>query len=73
MKLKNVMTAFLKWYSEKYLRGSATTDECQPLFEKYRTCLSRALKDRGIDQMLAEARADQKENDAEFLQPKARK
>lgn len=32
----------------------------------------KALKDRGIDQMLDEARADNKENDAEYLKPSVR-
>ncbi|KAK5699979.1 Mitochondrial distribution and morphology protein 35 [Elasticomyces elasticus] len=62
-------TCFLKWYSEKYLRNTATTDECEPLFRQYKTCLTKALKDRGIDQMLEEARADNKENDAEYMKP----
>lgn len=62
-------TCFLKWYSEKYLRGTATGDECEPLFRQYKTCLSKALKDRSIDQMLDEARADNKENDAEYMKP----
>ncbi|KAK5734582.1 Mitochondrial distribution and morphology protein 35 [Elasticomyces elasticus] len=64
-------TCFLKWYSEKYLRNTATTDECEPLFRQYKTCLTKALKDRGIDQMLEEARADNKENDAEYMKPSA--
>ncbi|KEQ77373.1 hypothetical protein M436DRAFT_36486 [Aureobasidium namibiae CBS 147.97] len=62
-------SCFLKWYSEKYLRGTATSDECEPLFAKYKQCLSRALKDRGIDKMLDEARADNRENDLENMKP----
>ncbi|KAG9829888.1 hypothetical protein KCU98_g7895, partial [Aureobasidium melanogenum] len=62
-------SCFLKWYSEKYLRGTATTDECEPLFAKYKQCLSRALKERGIDKMLDEARADNRENDLENMKP----
>ncbi len=62
-------TCFLKWYSEKYLRGMAKGDECEPLFKQYKACLSKALKDRGIDQMLEEARADNRENDAEYMKP----
>ena len=74
------------------MRGTATTDECEPLFKQYKTCLSvryrptpmsrtmpvptnpiqKALKERGIDQMLDEARADNKENDAEYLKPSIR-
>ncbi|KAF2033234.1 UPF0203-domain-containing protein [Setomelanomma holmii] len=60
---------FLKWYSEKFLRGTATTDECKPIFEKYEQCLSRALDDRGIDKMLKEVRDDNRENDAEHMKP----
>ncbi|RDL32541.1 putative MDM35 Mitochondrial Distribution and Morphology protein [Venustampulla echinocandica] len=56
-------SCFLKWYSEKYLRGKGTTDECAGLFKEYKQCLTTALKDRGIDKMLEEAREDHKEND----------
>ncbi|TGO23719.1 hypothetical protein BPAE_0123g00090 [Botrytis paeoniae] len=57
-------SCFLKWYSEKYLRGKGTTDECESLFKEYRKCLTGALKERGIDKMLEEAREDHKEHDA---------
>lgn len=61
-------TCFLKWYSEKYLRGNSSPDpECEQLFSQYKTCLSKALKERGIDTMLEEARKSSKENDAEHL------
>ncbi|MCJ1307760.1 Mitochondrial distribution and morphology protein 35 [Agyrium rufum] len=60
-------SCFLKWYSEKFLRGNATTDECEPLFKSYQACLSVALKDRGIDKLIDEARESSKETDAEFL------
>ncbi|KAI4731556.1 hypothetical protein E4T49_00528 [Aureobasidium sp. EXF-10728] len=65
----------------EYLRGTATSDECEPLFAKYKQCLSsskikdtdgvaqRALKDRGIDKMLDEARADNRDNDLENMKP----
>lgn len=75
----------------EYIRGTATKDECEPLFQQYKTCLSvrsfslaysantsrltpaqKALKDRGIDQMLEEARADNKENDIEYMKPNGR-
>ncbi|KAI0189501.1 N-acetylglucosaminyl transferase component-domain-containing protein [Xylaria flabelliformis] len=60
-------TCFLKWYSEKYLRGNGKADsnECSKLFENYQKCLKTALEERGIDKLLAEAREDNKENDAE--------
>jgi len=65
-------SCFLKWYSEKYLRGSATTDDCEELFKQYKTCLGKALKDKGIEQMVEEARADNKDNDMEYLRPNVR-
>ncbi|EQK98383.1 glycosylphosphatidylinositol-N-acetylglucosaminyltransferase complex, subunit PIG-Q/GPI1, variant 1 [Ophiocordyceps sinensis CO18] len=56
---------FLKWYSEKYLRGGEKdNNECAGLFKEYQQCLHVALKDRGIDKLLVEAREDNKENDA---------
>ncbi|KAK1753089.1 mitochondrial distribution/morphology family 35/apoptosis [Echria macrotheca] len=62
-------TCFLKWYSEKYLRGTGTVDnnECSALFKEYNQCLQKALKERGIDKLLEDAREDNKENDAAFL------
>ncbi|KAK0649401.1 hypothetical protein B0T16DRAFT_456820 [Cercophora newfieldiana] len=62
-------TCFLKWYSEKYLRGaaSAESNECTTLFKEYSACLQGALKERGIDKLLDDAREDNKENDATFL------
>ncbi|EGP83681.1 uncharacterized protein MYCGRDRAFT_49920 [Zymoseptoria tritici IPO323] len=62
-------SCFLKWYSEKYVRGVATTDECEPLFKQYQVCLKATLKDRGIDTMLEEAREDNKDNDTEYMKP----
>ncbi|KAF2000323.1 hypothetical protein P154DRAFT_522529 [Amniculicola lignicola CBS 123094] len=61
---------FLRWYSESFLRGTATTDECKPLFDQYEKCLKKALKDRGIDNMIKEARDDNMENDAEHMKPR---
>ncbi|KAL2117431.1 hypothetical protein VTJ04DRAFT_7091 [Mycothermus thermophilus] len=62
-------TCFLKWYSEKYLRGLGTTDnnECAGLFKEYSKCLQGALKSRGIDKLLEEAREDNKENDTTLM------
>ncbi|KAF3067919.1 Mitochondrial distribution and morphology protein 35 [Trichoderma lentiforme] len=58
-------TCFLKWYSEKYLRGAEKDNkECAGLFNEYQKCLSVALKNRGIDKLLDEAREDNKENDS---------
>ncbi|KAI1402465.1 putative mitochondrial distribution and morphology protein [Hypoxylon fuscum] len=63
---------FLKWYSEKYLRGNAKADdnECTNLFKDYKNCLQVALKERGIDKLLDEAREDSKENDALHMKRK---
>ncbi|KAM3534472.1 hypothetical protein MY4038_002300 [Beauveria bassiana] len=64
-------TCFLKWYSEKYLRGAEKDNkECELLFKQYQTCLGVALKQRGIDKLLEEAREDNKEHDARLTQPK---
>ncbi|KAI0160158.1 mitochondrial distribution/morphology family 35/apoptosis [Xylariaceae sp. FL1272] len=65
-------TCFLKWYSEKYLRGNGKTDdnECSKLFESYQKCLTVALKERGIDKLLVEAREDSKENDSIHMKRK---
>ncbi|OQO12507.1 hypothetical protein B0A48_03149 [Cryoendolithus antarcticus] len=57
---------YLTSFSE-FLRGTAKEDECEPLFKQYKTCITKALKDRGIDTMIEEARADNKENDMEFM------
>ncbi|PHH79329.1 hypothetical protein CDD80_5092 [Ophiocordyceps camponoti-rufipedis] len=66
-------TCFLKWYSEKYLRGGEKdSKECEELFQVYRKCLDVALKKRGIDKLLDEAREDNKENDARLTAPKSR-
>ncbi|KIX07632.1 uncharacterized protein Z518_02285 [Rhinocladiella mackenziei CBS 650.93] len=60
-------TCFLKWYSEKYIRGNSSTDECEPLFKQYKTCLTKALKEKGIDKMLSDVREGTVETDAEYL------
>ncbi|KAE8380012.1 mitochondrial distribution/morphology family 35/apoptosis [Aspergillus bertholletiae] len=60
-------TCFLKWYSEKYLRGNTTSNDCDELFSKYKTCLNRVLKEKGIDSMLEDARKGNHENDTEHL------
>ena len=69
----------------EFLRGAATTDECDPLFKQYEKCLSvggpnpihistltcdqKVLQDRGIDKMVKEAREDNRDNDAEQMRP----
>lgn len=32
-------SCFLKWYSEKFLRGNAKDDDCADLFKNYQGCL----------------------------------
>ncbi|TGZ84385.1 hypothetical protein EX30DRAFT_393887 [Ascodesmis nigricans] len=50
-------TCFINWYSEKYLRGQTKpSKECEELFEVYKTCLNKALKEKGIYDMIEEAR-----------------
>ncbi|KAM0324791.1 hypothetical protein ACHAQA_007757 [Verticillium albo-atrum] len=61
-------TCFLKWYSEKYLRGvGADNNECADLFKSYQKCLTVAIKDRGIDKLVDESREDNRENDAAYM------
>ncbi|KAK2743228.1 Mitochondrial distribution and morphology protein 35 [Myotisia sp. PD_48] len=63
-------SCFLKWYSEKFLRGNTSTGDCEAVFQEYKKCLSKTLKDRKIDVMLEEARSSNKEQDAENLRRK---
>ncbi|KAM0271059.1 hypothetical protein ACHAPA_003128 [Fusarium lateritium] len=64
-------TCFLKWYSEKYLRGQEKDNkECADMFKEYQSCLRVALKDRGVDKLVAEAREENRENDLRHLGPK---
>ncbi|EPS30061.1 hypothetical protein POX_b02924 [Penicillium oxalicum] len=60
-------TCFLKWYSEKYLRGNTSSNDCEELFQKYKKCLNKSLKEKGIDTMLDDARKSSTDTDAEFL------
>ncbi|KAJ5808549.1 hypothetical protein N7474_009818 [Penicillium riverlandense] len=60
-------TCFLKWYSEKYLRGNTSSNDCEELFAKYKSCLNKSLKERGIESMLDDARKSSSETDSEFL------
>ncbi|KAJ1772043.1 Mitochondrial distribution and morphology protein 35 [Coemansia sp. RSA 1813] len=46
---------FTKWYSEKFLQGEKTND-CAELFKQYQTCLKKALKEKGLTKMIADAR-----------------
>jgi hypothetical protein len=79
-------SCFIKWYSEsqfsfhlrffltsaEFLRGTADTDECAQLFKVYNKCLFKALKAKGIDSMVEEARKEAQETDAEHMQSPVR-
>jgi len=70
----------------EFLRGNAQSDECEPLFQQYKKCLAVwrgapngiftadtlqvALKERGIDKLLEEAREDAKETDQIHMRPR---
>ncbi|KAI5309118.1 Mitochondrial distribution and morphology protein 35 [Ascosphaera atra] len=60
-------SCFLKWYSEKYLRGNTDAKDCEKLFQEYKTCLTKTLKEKGIDVMVEEARVIAKETDQEYM------
>ncbi|KAL1899158.1 Mitochondrial distribution and morphology protein 35 [Sporothrix stenoceras] len=67
-------TCFLKWYSEEFLKRSTTTsqtkDKCDALFKDYQACLKGALKAKGIDKLVEEAREDHKESDLLYMNNK---
>ncbi|KAI5305438.1 hypothetical protein KEM56_004425 [Ascosphaera pollenicola] len=60
-------SCFLKWYSEKYLRGNTDSKDCDKIFQEYKACLSKTLKEKGIDSMVEEARVRAKETDQEYM------
>eukprot|EP00118_Oscarella_pearsei_P004613 m.20018 g.20018 ORF g.20018 m.20018 type:complete len:79 (+) comp27954_c0_seq2:170-406(+) len=39
---------FLKWFSDKYLKGDQD-DDCGDLFVKYQECVLGALKEKGMN------------------------
>ncbi|KAI9333657.1 mitochondrial distribution and morphology protein Mdm35 [Obelidium mucronatum] len=60
---------FNKWYADELLKGSfssstgsnkkaAVSNECQDLFEKYKDCVWKAIKEKKIDALINEARKD---------------
>ncbi|EER44284.1 conserved hypothetical protein [Histoplasma capsulatum H143] len=51
----------------EYLRGNTSDKDCAKVFEEYQKCLSKTLKERGLDGMVKEARNGSKESDEEFL------
>ncbi|KAK1251638.1 hypothetical protein MKX07_007117 [Trichoderma sp. CBMAI-0711] len=55
----------------EYLRGAEKDNkECADLFNEYQKCLGVALKSRGIDKLLDEAREDNKDNDVRLTAPR---
>ncbi|KAF5017305.1 hypothetical protein F66182_10777 [Fusarium sp. NRRL 66182] len=52
----------------QYLRGQEKDNkECAELFKNYQQCLKVALKDRGVDKLVEEAREENRENDLKHL------
>ncbi|CCX32950.1 hypothetical protein FPQ18DRAFT_314279 [Pyronema domesticum] len=59
-------TCFINWYSEKYLRGhTEPSKECEALFKDYKICLNKALKEKGIYNMIEEARKNSPNNEGQ--------
>ncbi|KAG6004408.1 hypothetical protein E4U43_000751 [Claviceps pusilla] len=57
----------------EYLRGAEKDNqECAALFKDYQKCLGVALREKGIDKLVDEAREDNKENDMRLTAPKSR-
>ncbi|TXC07478.1 hypothetical protein FocTR4_00002774 [Fusarium oxysporum f. sp. cubense] len=56
---------------DEYLRGQEKDNkECAGMFKEYQNCLKVALKDRGVDKLVEEAREENKENDLKHLGPR---
>ncbi|KAK9718739.1 Mitochondrial distribution and morphology protein 35 [Basidiobolus ranarum] len=52
-------SCFNKWYSEKFLKGETEPDsKCEEIFTEYKACVMKVIKEKGIDQMLTDARRD---------------
>ena len=45
---------FHTWYSEKFLKGDVTR-ECDDLFEAYRQCVWKTLKEKKLDHSIEES------------------
>ncbi|GFF52785.1 hypothetical protein IFM46972_09619 [Aspergillus udagawae] len=64
----SAIVSMYKFSTPKYLRGKTSSNECEELFSKYRSCLHKALKEKGIDTMVEEARkSTASESDADYL------
>lgn len=40
---------FQVWFSEKFLKGDNNDDMCKPIFNVYRDCVRKAMKENNID------------------------
>ncbi|KAL2915510.1 Mitochondrial distribution and morphology protein 35 [Polyrhizophydium stewartii] len=45
---------FNKWYAEKFLKGDRKP-ACEDIFEKYRACIWKAIKDKKLDKLIEDA------------------
>ncbi|KAJ3146177.1 Mitochondrial distribution and morphology protein 35 [Geranomyces variabilis] len=48
---------FNKWYATKFLQGD-TTPACEEIFTLYRACIWRAIKEKNLDTLIADARKE---------------
>ncbi|KAG8597001.1 hypothetical protein GDO81_002137 [Engystomops pustulosus] len=39
---------FNRWFVEKFLKGECSGDPCNELFQRYRHCVLKAIKDKEI-------------------------
>ncbi|EDO32160.1 predicted protein [Nematostella vectensis] len=39
---------FNVWYTDYFLKGDRQTTPCKEMFEKYRTCVMKAIKEKNI-------------------------
>lgn len=51
-------TCFNSWYSEKFLKGKSTQNECEGFWDKYQECLNVHLAKQGVKPLLDEARKE---------------
>jgi TRIAP1/MDM35 family protein len=40
---------FQVWFSEKFLKGDTNDDMCKPIFNVYRDCVRKAMKENNIN------------------------
>ncbi|KAJ1654525.1 Mitochondrial distribution and morphology protein 35 [Dispira simplex] len=48
---------FNKWYTEKFLKGDHTPD-CQALFDQYRACVMKTLKEKNLLETIESGRTE---------------